>query len=338
MRRLNLAYATHGKPLVYELTNKSELADKLVYFRGVDTSTLPALPGSGAKSDKILLNFVNFGTSTQTIHAKVTMPEAALYEGERFGAGDTYASARTYLTGLQAAPELEFKETLLPGEAVQYILSRTDGVKPIAPTWIQAKSIENHAIELSWKESEGAHSYDVLRKIGTGEGGYEVIAEQVPDTSFVDADTLVGNKYMYQIRVSGTVEISQAATVTTTDVVALNRAEWEVTSSSGKPQGAIDGSPYTRWDTGTAQAPGQFYQIDLKNSFTINKIMLRSENSPNDYPRKYEVYVSKDGFNWGSSVASGVGTSVLEINFESANYAIRKDCPNSESRELLVHS
>lgn len=320
MRRLNLAYATHGKPLVYEITNKSELTDKLIYFRGVDTSTLPALPGSEAKSDKILLNFVNFGTSTQTIHAKVTMPEAALYEGERFGAGDTYDSARTYLTGLQAAPELEFKETLLPGEAVQYILTRTDAVKPIAPTWIQAKPIENHAIELSWKEAEGAHSYDVLRKTGTAEGSYEVVAEQVPETSFVDTNTLLGNTYTYQIRVSGLKEVSQAAAATAIDEVALNRAEWGVTSNTGKPQGAIDGSPYTRWDTGTAQAPGQFYQIDLKNSFTINKIVLRSENSPNDYPRKYEVYVSMDGFNWGSSsIASGVGTSVLEINFNPQN-------------------
>lgn len=322
MRRLNLAYATHGTPLTYEVTNKSELSDKLVYFRGVDTSTLPALPGSGGKSDKILLNFVNFGSSTQTMHVKVTMPEAAMYEGERFGAGDTYDAARTYYSGLQAAPELELKETLKPGEAVQYILTRTDNVKPIAPAWIDAKPAANHAIELSWKESEGAQSYDVLRKSGTGEGSYNVIAEQVKDTGFLDADTSPGNNYSYQVRISGTEEISQPAAATATNALALNRTQWEVTSSSGKPQGAIDINIYSRWDTGRAQAPGQFYQVDMKTASTINRILLRSEGSPNDYPRSYEVYVSTDGYYWSEPVASGTGSSYLDISFspQSARY------------------
>ncbi|MEC0269476.1 discoidin domain-containing protein [Paenibacillus anseongense] len=320
MRRLNLAYATHGKPLVYEISNKQELSDKLVYFRGVDTSTLPALPGSGGKSDKILLNFVNFESSPQTIQVKVTMPEVAIYEGERFGAGDTYESARSYLSGLQAAPELAFKETLGPGEAVQYILSRADGVKPIAPTWIQAKPAQHHAIELSWKESEVAQSYDILRKSGASEDNFAVIAEQVQGTEFIDTSTIIGNQYEYQIRLSGTNEVSQPAAAIATDSVALDRKDWEVTSSSGKPQGAIDGNIYSRWDTGVAQAPGQFYQVDMKTATTINRIRLRSEGSPNDYPRKYEVYVSTDGYTWSQPIATGSGSSILDINF-SPTYA-----------------
>jgi hypothetical protein len=319
MRRLNLAYATHGKPLVYEVTNKPVLSDKLVYFRGVDTSTLPALPGSGGKSDKILLNFVNFESTPQTIQVKVTMPESAIYEGERFGAGDTYESARSYLSGLQAAPDLEFKETLGPGEAVQYILSRADVVKATAPSWIQAKPAQQHAIELSWNESEVAQSYDVLRKSGLGEDNYEVIAEQVEGTEFVDTSTLIGNQYLYQIRLSGTNEVSQPAAAIATDSVALDRTDWEVTSSSGKPQGAIDGNIYSRWDTGVAQAPGQFYQVDMKTPTRINRIRLRTEGSPNDYPRKYEVYVSTDGNYWSQPVASGNGTSILDINFSPTN-------------------
>lgn len=320
MRRLNLAYATHGKPLVYEVTNKPELSDKLVYFRGVDTSTLPALPGSGGKSNKILLNFVNFESTPQTIQVKVTMPESAIYEGERFGAGDTYESARSYLSGLEAAPELAFKETLGPGEAVQYILSRADGVKPVAPSWIQAKPAQQHAIELSWNESEVAQTYDVLRKSGLDEDNYEVIAEQVEGTEFVDTNTRIGNQYLYQIRLSGTNEVSQPAAAIATDSVVLDRSDWEVSSSSGKPQGAIDGNIYSRWDTGIAQAPGQFYQVDMKTPTMINRIRLRSEGSPNDYPRKYEVYVSTDGNNWSQPVATGSGTSILDINF-SPTYA-----------------
>lgn len=315
MRRLNLAYATHGKPLVYEVANKPELSDKLVYFRGVDTSTLPALPGSGGKSNKVLLNFVNFESTPQTIEVKVTMPQSAIYEGERFGAGDKYESARSYLSGLEAAPELAFKETLGPGEAVQYILSRADEVKRVAPLWIQAKPAQQHAIELSWNESEVDQTYDILRKSSFDEDNYEVIAEQVEGTEYVDTSTFIGNQYLYRIRLTGTNEVSQPVAAIATDSVVLDRSDWEVTSSSGKPQGAIDGNIYTRWDTGIAQAPGQFYQVDMKTPAMINRIRLRSEGSPKDYPRQYEVYVSTDGSNWSQPIATGSGTSILDINF-----------------------
>ncbi|MDD9267249.1 discoidin domain-containing protein [Paenibacillus sp. GCM10023248] len=322
MRRLNLAYATHGKPLVYEITNKTELMDKLVYIRSVDTSTLPALPGSGGKSDKILLNFVNFESTAQTIQVKVTMPDAAAYIGERFGSGETYDAARSYVSGLQAAPELELKETLGPGEAVQYILTRADQVKPAAPAWIDAKPVRNHAIALSWEESEEGYQHDILRKPGSGEEGYKVIAEQVPGTEYVDKDTSAGNNYVYQVRISGTEQMSQPAAATAMDSVALDRTAWEVASSSGKPQGAIDGNIYTRWDTGTAQAPGQYYQVDMKSASTINRILLRTEGSPNDYPRFYDVYLSMDGDHWSPSVASGTGSSYLDIRFspQAARY------------------
>jgi hypothetical protein len=129
-RRLALAYATHGAPLPYTVLNKEETAGKLVHFRAVDTAAIPAQPGSGATSDKILLNFVNFENSPRTLKVNVRMPERGAYGGERFGAGNTYAEARSEVKDLQAGPWLELAETLGPGESVQYILTPP---KPAAP-------------------------------------------------------------------------------------------------------------------------------------------------------------------------------------------------------------
>ena len=121
-RRLALAYATHGSPLTYQVINQSDLRYKMVYFRGVDTSTLPPEPGSGAKSNKILLNFVNFENTPELLDVRVTLPESGTYQAERIGAGDTWGAAHSTMT-LSGKPDLELKEALDPGESVQYILS-----------------------------------------------------------------------------------------------------------------------------------------------------------------------------------------------------------------------
>jgi O-glycosyl hydrolase len=72
---------------------------------------------------------------------------------------------------------------------------------------------------------------------------------------------------------------------------------------------AWDGKIESRWTTGTAQAPGQSFQIDLGSSRTFTAVELNSGPWPGDFPRNYELHVSNDGDNWGSPVASGNGTS-----------------------------
>jgi hypothetical protein len=122
-RRLALAYATHGSPLSYSVINQADLRYKMVYFRGVDTSTLPPQAGTGATSNKILLNFINFENAPETLDVKVMLPQSATYQAERIGQGDTWAAAHSILT-LTGKPDLELKEALAPGESVQYIVSR----------------------------------------------------------------------------------------------------------------------------------------------------------------------------------------------------------------------
>lgn len=101
----------------------------------------------------------------------------------------------------------------------------------------------------------------------------------------------------------------------------LNRAGWNVTSSSDAngdvASKAIDGSAATRWTSGKLQSGDEWYKIDLGSSQTFNKIVLDSTNSSNDYGRAYSVYVSDDGTNWGSAVANGAGSAITTITFPS---------------------
>ncbi len=121
-RRLALAYATHGSPLTYRVLNPADNLYKMVYFRAVDTSTLPPEPGNAAVSNKILLNFVNFENQTETLNVRVTLPKSETYQAERIGPEETYAKAYTELS-LAPKPDLDLSEKLGPGESVQYILT-----------------------------------------------------------------------------------------------------------------------------------------------------------------------------------------------------------------------
>jgi hypothetical protein len=316
-RRLNLAYATHGKPLTYQLLNKTELADKLVYFRAVDTSKLAALPVTGAVSNKILLNFVNFDSTTQVMDVKVTMPKAAIYEGERFGKGDTYEDSRSYVTGLKATPEISIKETLGPGESVQYILQLSQGIVVKPPSWIHAAPGKKQAVQLDWLESEGAHGYEIMRGVNPN-GPFEVIAENISTTSYLDTMTEYNTHYYYAIRAIGGEGVSPISDIMTSDLKPLDRTNWILKSNTlgTNYKGAIDDNKHTRWDTAAHQIPNQYLQIDIGLTKPIERITMDSGDSLYDYPKSYEVYTSEDGSQWIGPIASGEGTKfITSISF-----------------------
>ena len=108
-------------------------------------------------------------------------------------------------------------------------------------------------------------------------------------------------------------------------LVALDRTGWTVTTSPAGSGAAnmLDGSLSTRWTTGTAMAPGQYVVVDMQAAKTFRRIVMDSTGSNNDYARGYEVYVSNDGVNWGSAIASGTGTGpVITVDFavQTARY------------------
>jgi hypothetical protein len=121
-RRLALAYATHGSPLTYTVINQQDIRYKMVYFRGVNTHSIPPNAGTGATANKLLLNFVNFEGTPETLDVRVSLPESGTYQAERIGVDDTWGAAHSAMN-LTGKPDLELKESLGPGESVQYILS-----------------------------------------------------------------------------------------------------------------------------------------------------------------------------------------------------------------------
>jgi hypothetical protein len=312
MRRLDLAYATHGKPLTYQLLNKADLADKLLYFRAVDTSKLAALPVTGAESNKILLNFVNFDSTTQVMDVKVTMPKAAIYEGERFGKGDTYEESRSYVTGLKATPEINIRETLGPGESVQYILQLYEGLQVKQPSWVYASPGKKQEVQLDWLESEGAHGYDIMRELNP-DGPFEVIAKNISTTSYLDKSTEYNIHYYYAIRAIGGEGISPVFDIITSDLKSIDRTSWILSSNTigTNYKGAIDDNKHTRWDSGAHQVPNQFLQIDLGLAKPIERISMDSTDSLYDYPNSYEVFTSEDGSQWIGPIASGEGSKYI---------------------------
>jgi uncharacterized repeat protein (TIGR02543 family) len=98
----------------------------------------------------------------------------------------------------------------------------------------------------------------------------------------------------------------------------LPRTGWVASASTGgSPGNAIDGNLGTRWSTGVSQANGQWFQVDMGSAQTFSRIVMDATGSAGDYPRGYQVYVSNDGSNWGSPVATGTGSAVTTVNFAS---------------------
>ncbi|CAA9284509.1 MAG: GH119 / CBM16 [uncultured Cytophagales bacterium] len=149
-RRLALAYATHGEPLAYLYENAAELAGKKAYFRAVNTATL-GRASTGASSDKYLMNFVNFETSTLTLRVKVAMPGGGTFTGERYGNGDVYSEAVSRVE--HGGDTLRFTETLAPGESVQYILNRKETQVPTPPATLTATARSFRQVDLAWRPS-----------------------------------------------------------------------------------------------------------------------------------------------------------------------------------------
>lgn len=94
---------------------------------------------------------------------------------------------------------------------------------------------------------------------------------------------------------------------------------WGLTASStqtgSSTANAADGNESSRWSTGVAQAPGQWFEGDMGASETFNQIQLDNSVDTGDYPRGYTVQVSSDNTNW-TQVASGSGyAGATPINF-----------------------
>ena len=103
---------------------------------------------------------------------------------------------------------------------------------------------------------------------------------------------------------------------------AISKAGWSATATNTSdaftPAQAIDGNPRTRWMSGTDQAAGQNFTLDLGTSRTFDQVSFNQIELPADGPAAYTVQTSTDGTTWSGTVSTGSGTSSFtNISFAS---------------------
>jgi chitodextrinase len=204
-----------------------------------------------------------------------------------------------------------------------------DTQAPTVPGTLQVASSTSSQVSLSWTASTdnvGVTGYDVYR--------FGAIIGSSATTSYTDSGLSASTPYSYTVKAkdaagnasafSNTVSVTTPPSGSTGGV--LSRTGWTATSSptSGEPASALlDGNMATRWTTGAPMVNGQSLTIDMLATKTFNKITMDSTGSDGDYARGYQVFVSADGANWGTAVATGTGTGpVITVSFtaRSARY------------------
>ena len=99
--------------------------------------------------------------------------------------------------------------------------------------------------------------------------------------------------------------------------IPLDQLKLTASHFGGEVHRAIDGRADSRYSTGKPMTPGMWLQIELKDEAKVTELILDSSASANDYPRGYEVTVSKDGKEWSQPVAKGEGKgAITEIRFD----------------------
>ncbi len=95
----------------------------------------------------------------------------------------------------------------------------------------------------------------------------------------------------------------------------LSSVGWTASASTRTEEAAkaIDADANSRWSTNAAQAPGQWFSLDMKAPQTFSRVVL-SSSADRDLPSGYEVAVSDDGQLWNNIAAGQGAPSVTSIN------------------------
>ncbi len=113
---------------------------------------------------------------------------------------------------------------------------------------------------------------------------------------------------------------------------ALDRGSWTTSASLARnermPELAIDGQLDTRWQTGTPQRPGQWFQVDLGSVQTISRIdLILDEPNRKDFPQEFRVDVadSEDALESQAELVlvgkGNDGTTIIEFEPREARFA-----------------
>jgi fibronectin type 3 domain-containing protein len=188
---------------------------------------------------------------------------------------------------------------------------------PTTPIAVTATSVGTQ-IRLNWLLAGWATSYNIKSSTNSG-GPYALVASNVTGGCYTNTSLTPGKIYYFVISsVNAAGESANSAEVSTRAGL-LSTTGWVASASSSNapdpPANAIDGNINSRWSTGANQVPGQWFQVDMGTTNILSALVLDCGASTGDYPRAYQLYLSKDGSNWGPPVATGTGAVVTTITF-----------------------
>ena len=127
----------------------------------------------------------------------------------------------------------------------------------------------------------------------------------------ISSATLVSSSPATLSSSSQSTDPNTSSSSSSTDNAFLDRTNWKLNASHNTSELALllDSNLASRWSTRALQAYSQWLTIDLGASQSFNTLRLSATGSDNDYPRRYTIYISDDGENWGAPIAAGLGHS-----------------------------
>jgi hypothetical protein len=223
---------------------------------------------------------------------------------------------------------------------------------PAAPSGLTAGNATSSSIDLAWTASATSGvTYSVFRGTASGftpNAGSQV-ASGLTGLSYTDTNLAGSTAYYYvveAVNANGTSAPSNQATATTQAsqaLTALSRTGWVATatpaSATDTPAKAIDGQAASRFSSGAAQVNGQWFQVDMLTAQSFSRVVMDSTASANDYAHTYQIFVSNDGTNFGTAIASGTGATVTTANFpnQSARYIRVVQTSNTPANWWSIH-
>ncbi len=228
----------------------------------------------------------NTSTTTSTIDVSgVTNPApAAVYQSERWGSF-TYTFP-SLITGKSYTVRLHFAEIYWDAASKRKFNIDINGTRQITEFDIfTVAGAKNKAIVKEFTITPNSSNQIIISFINGSLDNAKVSAIEVTTDSSIG-----GSSYP------------------------LSRSGWIASgfgySGSDTPDKAIDGNTSTKWSSGTFLNPSQWFIVNMGSAQTFNKIDFDAgAGNVNDYARGYNIYVSNDGSNWGSPVASGTGSN-----------------------------
>jgi alpha-L-fucosidase len=192
-------------------------------------------------------------------------------------------------------------------------LGATYSITQVVLKW-EAAYASSYKIQTSTDASNWTDIYSTT----TGDGGTDTLNVSGSGRYVRMYGTVRATSYGYSLWEFEIYNSGPTPTPTPTPTGALNRTGWVASGTGSGFSNALDGNAGTTWATQAYQTNGQYFQVDMQSAQTFNKIRLDATGYDNDYPRGYVVYVSSDGSNWGSAIATGSGSSAItDITFNS---------------------